>query len=51
MEKIISNYENNSKLINDLGSGGWNVLHFSIFCGHFEIVKKLLELLFLKIFL
>lgn len=30
-------------LLNDWGSGGWNVLHFAVFCGHIEIVKYFIE--------
>ena len=44
MEKILGNYQNKNKILNDLGSGGWNILHFAIFCGHIDIVKKLIEL-------
>jgi len=44
IEKILNNYQNKSKILNDLGSGGWNILHFAIFCGHVDIVKRLIEM-------
>ncbi len=41
---MISEYEEKKKnLINENGSGGWNALHFAIFCNHINIVKEFLE--------
>ena len=36
-------FDRKNDLINELGSGGWNCLHFSIFCGHTHLVKEFLE--------
>ena len=43
-QDYLSEYNEKKKnLINENGSGGWNALHFSIFCNHINIVKEFIE--------
>lgn len=43
-ESIIEEIKQRKKnLINELGKGGWNALHFAVFFGHTNLVKEFLS--------